>query len=263
VKSIILIFLFSFNCFAQTAREISPQSYQIYVRPQMINIQQDIQQVFLSFPGYPAEVFESQKIIDQLIITSDKLKLACPNFLSAVCMPQINEVIIQLRSLERVWWKFESKAQFNADGTIGGISGKHRWLAVLKTSITLKQRLEIEAMAIAAERTNKPWNSWEFRKMVHEIENMQNIMIIDFIPSRLQEDFRSAWTNFFRPLYKQTILTGNKAYLTENINKLNFYWNILNMKLTKRLRRTPEGMSSPLNAIQNRWNQVLRIYFGN
>jgi hypothetical protein len=126
----------------------------------------------------------------------------------------------------------------------------------------LKNKLEVETMVIGADRPHTAASTWDVRKSIQTIENMQDLMVIDFIPGRLQEDFRQAWMNFFRPLYKRTILLGQKSFVTENLTKLNFYWNLLNMKLTKRLRRTPEGMVGPLNAIQNRWNQILRIYFG-
>lgn len=260
----LILFLISFSAISADikTKDISSQSFQIYVRPQVVNIQQDIQNVFQSFPGYPSEVFQNQQSVDQLILLTDKLQSLCPDRLSKKCVTQLNLIILNLRSLERGWWDFESKTTFNTDSTIGGISGRHRWLSLSKIVIELKNKLEIEIMAIGAERPYSPWSTWEVRKSIQTIENMQDLMVIDFIPGRLQEDFRSAWMNFFRPLYKRTILLGNRAYLTENLTKLNFYWNILNMKLTKRLRRTPEGMLGSLNAIQNRWNQVLRVYFG-
>jgi hypothetical protein len=63
-------------------------------------------------------------------------------------------------------------------------------------------------------------------------------------------------------LQKHCVLSNNKTYFSKNLDSLNYYWNLLNMRLTKRLKRTPEGMSGPLNAIQNRWNQTLRVAFG-
>jgi len=263
VKFLLLLFL-SFNSFAidQKIKEISAQSFQVYVRPQVVNIYQDIQNVFLSFPGYPPEAFQNQQSVDQLLLQTDKLQALCPDRLSSACIPQLNLMLENLRTLERNWLHFEARAGFNADATIGGISGRHRWLSLYETTIDLKNRLEIEIIAIGAKRPKGRWSTWEVRKFVQTIENMQDLMIIDFIPGRLQKDFRQAWMNFFRPLYKRTILLGQKSFVSENLTKLNFYWNILNMKLTKKIRRTPEGMLGSLNAIQNRWNQILRIYFG-
>ena len=232
------------------------------MRPQVTSIQGDIQNVFESFPGYPSAVFRNQETIDRLILLTDKLEGLCPNRLTKACVPQLNLLIEHLRILERNWLSYEASAGFNTDATIGGISGRHRWLTLAEVAMELKNKLEVEIMAIGAERPYSPSSTWDVRKSVQTIENMQDLMVIDFIPGRLQEDFRQAWTNFFRPLYKRTILMGQRTYVRENLTKLNFYWNLLNMKLTKRLRRTPEGMLGPLNAIQNRWNQVLRIYFG-
>lgn len=227
-----------------------------------MSIQDDIKQVLESLPGYPTSVFHNQETVDRLILLTDKLQGLCPNRLTKNCLAQLNLIIENLRTLERNWLSFEAVAGFNTDATIGGISGRHRWLNLNEVAMELKNKLEVETMVIAAERPHKAPSTWDVRKSVQTIENMQDLMVIDFIPGRLQEDFRQAWMNFFRPLYKRTILMGQRPYVRENLTKLNFYWNLLNMKLTKRVRRKPEGMDSPLNAIQNRWNQILRIYFG-
>jgi hypothetical protein len=243
-------------------KDISDQSFQVHVRPQVMSIQDDLKQVLESFPGYPSSVFRNQETVDRLILLTDKLQGLCPNRLTINCLAQLNLIIENLRILERNWLSFEAVAGFNTDATIGGISGRHRWLTLNEVAMELKNKLEVETMVIGADRPHTAASTWDVRKSIQTIENMQDLMVIDFIPGRLQEDFRQAWMNFFRPLYKRTILLGQKSFVTENLTKLNFYWNLLNMKLTKRLRRTPEGMVGPLNAIQNRWNQILRIYFG-
>jgi len=51
-------------------------------------------------------------------------------------------------------------------------------------------------------------------------------------------------------------------FIATNLDQLNFYWNLLNMRLTKRMKNLPPGMTAPLNAIQNRWNQVVRTCYG-
>ena len=76
-------------------------------------------------------------------------------------------------------------AVFNTDATIGGISGRHRWLTLNEVAMELKNKLEVETMVIGAERPQTTASTWEVRKSIQTIENMQDLMVIEFIPGRL------------------------------------------------------------------------------
>lgn len=261
MKLLLFTLFFSSSIAAADGVNLSAQSFQIHVRPQLVNIQEDIKQILLTFPGYPAEVFTLQGLSDQLSSVTSEAQKLCSSRLQKSCLPQLNRAVILLRDMNRLWLAQEAKTNFPQSASLAPLVGKKSWNAINSAAGKLQLRLEAEALALQANRTSERMSIWEWRRRVSEIEDWQNLMVIDFIPGKLQDDFRQAWMNFFRPLYKQCVLGNNRAYLAKNLHSLNFYWNLLNMRLTKRLKKTPEGMSGPLNAIQNRWNQVLRVAF--
>jgi hypothetical protein len=256
----VILILLSIN--AYSAREVSAQSFQIHIRPQLVNIQEDIKQILLTFPGYPMDLFVAQSLTDQLTAHTVKAQTLCAGELKKNCLIPMYDAIKVLRELERVWLSQEGKIAFPANASIAVLNGKKRWNQIIMASSRLRSILESESLAIEADRYSKRLTIWDWRRRVDEIDGWQTLVMIDFIPGKLQEDFRQAWMNFFRPLQKHCVMNNNRAYFSQNLDSLNYYWNILNMRLTKRLKKTPEGMSGPLNAIQNRWNQTLRVAFG-
>jgi hypothetical protein len=258
----LLLFLWSLSVAAAPVRELNVGTFQVHVRPQLVGIQQDIQQIFLTMPGYPAEVFQALTLVDQLLAQSRIAKNVCPSQLQNNCLPQLQISLNVLRDLERLWMSHEGRASTATDASITTIAGRKRWLQMMEVARTLQAQLEAEALAIQAGRTGGRMNQWQWRKGVDEVEDYLDMVVVEFVPAKLQTDFRSAWMNFFRPVYKHCVLANNRRFLSRNLDSLNFYWNLLNLKLTKRLKKTPEGMLGPLNAIQNRWNQVMRVQYG-
>lgn len=250
------------SVFAAPVREINVSSFQVHVRPQLVGIHQDIQQIFLTMPGYPVEVFQALSLVDQLLAQSRAAHNICPRQLQSSCLPQLQTSLTILRDLERLWLSQETRASTAADASLTTLAGRKRWLQMMEAARKLQAQLEAQVLAIQAGRSGDRMNQWQWRRGVDEIEDWLDMVVIEFVPAKLQEDFRSAWMNFFRPLYKHCVLANNRLFLSRNMDSLNFYWNLLNLKLTKRLKKTPEGMSGPLNAIQNRWNQVMRIQYG-
>lgn len=259
----LLLLLWSLSALAAApVREINVNSFQVHVRPQLVGIHQDIQQIFMAMPGYPAEVFQALSLVDQLLSQAQSAQNVCPGKLQTTCLSQLQSSLIVLRDLERLWLTQEARFATPTDASLTALAGRKRWIQLMEAARNLRAHLEAEALAIQAERQGERMNMWQWRKSVDEIEDWIDMLIVEFVPGKLQEDFRSAWMNFFRPLYKHCVLDNNRRFLSRNLDSLNFYWNLLNLKLTKRLKKTPEGMSGPLNAIQNRWNQVMRVQYG-
>lgn len=258
----LLFLLCSLSAYAATpVRDINVNSFQVHVRPQLVGIHQDIQQIFQTMPGYPDEVFQALALVDQLLSQAQAAEKICPRKLQRACVPQLQSTLNVLRDLERLWLTQEGRFATPADASLTALAGRKRWLQMMQATRNLRAQLEAEVLAIQAERKGERMNMWQWRKGVDEIEDWIDMVIVEFVPGKLQEDFRSAWMNFFRPLHKHCVLANNRRFLSRNVESLNFYWNLLNLKLTKRLKKTPEGMSGPLNAIQNRWNQILRVQY--
>ena len=261
MRAFIFCWLFSLTTLAASP-PLSPSVFQTQVRPQLVGIDQDIQQIFLAMPGYPPQVLRAMDLVDQLLKQTQLATPLCPRELTTNCMPQIQQTLLLLRELDRLWLMQEIQAKPSTDASVGTLMGGRRWLQLSQTNLELKAGLEASALSLAAKRRLEILTMWHWKKLASEIDNWLNLLVIEYVPVRLQEDFRSAWMNFFLPLRRQAILANNPMFVTTNLDSLNFYWNLLNVKLTKRLKKTPDGMQAPLNAIQNRWNQVMRICFG-
>lgn len=259
---LLFILLLSPLALAEPVKVLPASTFQVYVRPQLVNIQQDIEQILLTFPGYPKEVFDAQRLVDELMNDAKMVQGLCPKKINQNCKPQVENTLQRLRELERQWIAQEGRITFSSDTSIAELAGKRRWIQMLKVVQDLRGKLEVEVLALSSQRSGSRITSFQIRKAVDELDSWQELMVVEYVPGRLQEDFRSAWMNFFRPLQKQCVLGNNRLFLSTNLESLNFYWNLLNVKLTKRLKKTPEGMIGPLNAIQNRWNQVMRTSFG-
>ncbi len=261
MKTLILFLICSAALAQSPERELSQATFQVHIRPQLVSIQQDIQQILLTFPGYPADVFASLKETDELSRLAVEAQASCVKTLDRACLPQLKGILKALRELDRVWLNAEARTVFPPSASLAVLVGKNRWHSFITEARALLALLESEVLALEAQRPSERLSIWELRRRASQLEGLANLMVIDFIPGKLQEEFRSAWMNFFRPLHKQCVQLNNRAFLVKNQGHLNFYWNLLNMRLTKRLKRTPEGMSGPLAAIQNRWNQVLKVGF--
>ena len=260
MKTWLLTFLICWPALSQV-RSLSPQVFQTHIRPQLVGIDQDIQQIFLAMPHYPAAILRALELVDQLQQQTIRGTNNCPSNISVNCQPQLQAALTILRELDRLWLEQEAKQKSSADASMTAVLGAQRWLQFYQSTERLRAAIEATLLALAAQR-KLPMNTWQWRRSSDEIDNWINLLVIEYVPQRLQEDFRSAWMNFFHPLRRQAILHGNSRYLSTNLDSLNFYWNLLNVKLTKRLKKTPDGMLSPLNAIQNRWNQVMRVCLG-
>jgi hypothetical protein len=254
------LFLISY-AFARTTA-VNPNSFQIHVRPQLVGINQDMQQIFQALPGYPPRLFHWLSLIDDLHAQVLRAAKTCPRVIDLSCKDQLQATLLVLRDIEREWLTSEAE-RAKGDIAINALAAGRRWLQLYQATQSLRAILEAELISLDAGRNSEqrlPHGQWY--KRVSEIRDWMDLLVIDYVTPKLQDDFRSAWMNFFRPIHKEAIHENNRHFLASNIDSLNFYWNLFNQKLTKRLKKTPEGMSGPLNAIQNRWNQVMRVHFG-
>jgi hypothetical protein len=71
-------------------------------------------------------------------------------------------------------------------------------------------------------------------------------------------DALDAELNYFYPVYKIIYSEMPNMHLAQNYKQYDFFWNQFNLKLTKRKKDTPKQAIHLLDAIQNRWNDVMR-----
>lgn len=244
------------------AQALSSASFQVHVRPQLVGIYQDFRQILATFTDYPNEILQLMNQMDDLRSAAQTLRQACPLRTELGCLSNLVKIQQELRDLDRLFIKYQGNVRFSEATGLAPIAGQRIWLRLDQTRDKLQRQVTVEILGLSAGRSGNRLSSVELLRMTDEIEAYGDLLVVEFIPPKFQVDFRSAWMNFFRPLHRYAEREGRAVFLTSNLDQLNFYWNLLNMRMTKRLKKTPEGMGGPLNAIQNRWNQVMRINYG-
>jgi hypothetical protein len=240
---------------------LSVASFQVHVRPQMVGILQDFRQLLATFEGYPSQILELAGPMDNLQEAVRALARQCPTRLTRECQDSIKSVLTELRRQEGTMLRMQAQVRF-PDGGIATLRGLEAANDFERARGRLAHLLESELLAVTARNSTPRPPTARVVKMASELGTHHALMLIAFIPPRFRDDFESGWLNFFRPLQLYARGEPGAAFITTNLEQLNFYWNLLNMRLTKRTKNLPPGMSGPLNAIQNRWNQVVRTCYG-
>lgn len=241
--------------------KLSTGSFQIHVRPQLVGIYQDFRQILNTFTDYPPEAIQLISSMDRLRGMAHSLRAKCPLKPEIECLDTLLKIQKESRDLEWLFLHYQTNTHYHPNSGISPLVGLRIWLKLEKDRSKLQRLLDVEILCLSAARKSERASTAEMTKLIDQMESYSDLLVVEFIPPKYQEDFRSAWMNFFRPLHRHAELEGRTVFLTSNLKSLNFYWNLLNMRMTKRVKKTPEGMSGPLNAIQNRWNQVMRVIF--
>jgi hypothetical protein len=97
-------------------------------------------------------------------------------------------------------------------------------------------------------------------KQIDELQTVLSLAVVEYIPYGYREDFRHFYFDFVHPIELQVSKNNNYEFLNRNVSALNFAINLLNQNLTKRNKKTPEGMAPYLSLIHNRWNSLIRYY---
>lgn len=243
--------------------ELSQGTFQLHIKPQLVGIFQDFRQVLISLPDYPREMLALQDLMQKQTDNARSLERICPQRPTIDCQQTLQEMLDGLHSMEKLFLTFQGHPHYPMAIGLSPFSGLRLWMSFEKSRARLESMIQVELLSLGAGNSKaRPWSTDDIILIVDHLSALQDLLIVEFIPPRYQDDFRSAWSNFFRPLHHQAEKAGNRQYLMKNKEALNFYWNLLNMRMTKRLKLLPEGMQQPLNAIQNRWNQVMRISNG-
>lgn len=246
---------------SQSHAKLSSGSFQIHVRPQLVGIYQDFKQILNTFTDYPTEAVQLIASMDRLRENAYSLRAKCPLKPEMECMDTLLKIQKEARDLEWLFLHYQSNTHYHPTSGISPLTGLRIWLKMDKDRSKLQRFIDIEILCLSASRASERASTAEITKLIDQMESYSDLLVVEFIPPKYQEDFRSVWMNFFRPLHRHAELEGRIEFLTSNLQSLNFYWNLLNMRMTKRVKKTPEGMSGPLHAIQNRWNQVMRVIY--
>ncbi len=253
-----LLLLISFQAHAQ--KSISAATFQTHVRPILSGILSDFYQMITLFPDFPKELIGVLDEIDELHGEKELILEKCPRYLNLICLQNINKVRarlvgIQARTIELI---SHQKMSYNLHmNPISGIRTSYDFQIEMEE---LKGLLDNSSLILKAQANQKKPTHHIIKKM-DELSTYVSLTVVEYVPFSYREEFRHFYFNFVHPIQQQISKHQNYEFLNRNINSLNFALNLLNQNLTKRNKKTPEGMAPYLSTIHNRWNSMLRYYF--
>ncbi len=241
-------------------KQISSQAFQANVRPVLSGILNDFYQMMTLFPDFPKELMVLVDQMDSLTLDKEDLRLKCPRVLAKPCLENITSLrnklsLIQAKTLELFsGQKMSPTLHLNSLAGLRLINEFHMGLE------EVKGQLDNSEFMIKAQVSHKR-DTYQILKSLDELNTYLSLSVVEYVPYLYKEEFRHFYFNFVHPIQQQISKNQNYEFLNRNVNSLNFAINLLNMNLTKRNKKTPEGMAPFLSLIHNRWNSLLRYYF--
>lgn len=255
---LLLLMLSSTNAFAQ--KQINRDAFMGRVRPVLNGILNDFYQMISLFPDFPKEIIPLVHELDTLGPEKEILKDLCPSLITKACRKEIQSLRDKLMKIKTLSTNVMAKQKMPSSLYMNTISG-YRLIARFDAELEeAKGLLDNTAFLISAEIPQKR-QTYTLIKELDELDTIISLAIVEYIPYQYKEDFRHFFFGFIHPVQIQIARNLNYEFIHRNIDSLNFSWNLLNMNLTKRNKKTPEGMAPYLSLIHIRWNSLLRIYF--
>lgn len=256
--SLVFLLLFSLPAFAQ--KTLGKDTFQVNVRPVLNGIINDFYQMIVHFPDFPKEIVPLIQELEALAPEKDNLREACPRLINKKCdgsLKNIREKLVRLKGLS-----FGVLTQLKLAQTpyLNSVSGL-RFVTDFDLELeNIKGNLDNTSFLLASGIPQKK-ETYEVIKKLDELSTLISLSIVEYVPYLYREDFRHFYFNFIHPIQEQVPKVKNFEFMNRNIHSLNFAFNLLNMNLTKRNKKTPEGMGPYLATMHNRWNSILRYYY--
>lgn len=257
---LLLPFIFFMSFAAQAQKSLNPATFQANVRPVLSGIMSDFYQMITLFPDFPKELVSVVEEIDDLHGLKEELRQLCPRQLQISCLENINQLRSKLSTIEARTLELVARQQMSSSlhlNTLPGMRTTNEFMLILEK---IKGELDNSALIIKA-GANQKKSTFDVIKQIDELCTYVSLTVVEYIPFTYKEEFRHFYFNFIQPVQQQISKRQNYEFLNRNINSLNFALNLLNQSLTKKNKKTPEGMAPYLSLIHNRWNSLLRYYF--
>jgi hypothetical protein len=258
MMKLLLIFCFLFPT-AWAQKTVSGDVFQIQIRPVLKSIVSDFYQMISLFPDFPGSIVSIVDEVSKIQNEKDVLTQKCPQRLGKECSAEINRMRLSLLNAQMLTLKLLSQYRPGSNLYITSQAGI-RTLQTLGLKIeSIKGELDNLSLILLAKAKHKKL-TYDLIKSLDDLNTYASLSVIEFVPFQYQSDFRHFYFNFIHPIELQMNKKKNYEFLNRNINSLNFALNLLNQNLTKRNKKTPEGMSPYLSVMHNKWNSLLRYY---
>ena len=259
MKIFIYFFLF-FSLQAQAQKNLSSQTFQSSVRPILSGILSDFYQMITLFPDFPKELVSIIDEIDDLHGEKELIREKCPRTLELSCLENITNLRNRLVGVQSKTLELISRQKMSASlhmNPLAGIRTTNEFMLELEE---IKGTLDNAALILKAGALQKK-PTFQVIKKIDGLSTFVSLTVVEYIPFSYKEIFRDFYFNFVHPVQQQISKNNNYLFINRNIATLNFALNLLNQNLTKRNKKTPEGMAPYLSVIHNRWNSIIRYYY--
>lgn len=253
-----LFLFFSQSIYAQ--RTLGRDSFMLNVRPVLNGILSDFYQMIALFPDYPKGLNALIQELETLTLDKETLRETCPRLINVKCSSSIKSLRTKLFRIQALSMDVLTLQRMSQSLNINSLSGL-RIMAEFDSELEeIRGHLDNGAFLMSAQIPHKR-ETYFILKELDKLTTLISLAVVEYIPYNYQNDFRHFLFNFVYPVQVQISKNKNYEFLNRNVNTLNFAINLLNMNLTKRNKKTPEGMAPFLSVIHNRWNSLLRYYF--
>lgn len=255
---ILLSFLITSQAWAQ--KKLSAQVFQSNVRPALSGILNDFYQMVSLFPDFPKELIVVIDAVDELQNEKALLQEKCPHLINPICLENLNAVKAKLSNIAAKTMSLASHQKMSGAlhiNTISGIRLSNDFFVALEE---IKGRIDNIAFKLKAQVSTKD-PTHQLIKQLDQLSTLLSLSVVEYVPYTYKDDFRHFYFNFVHPVQQHISKSQNFEFLNRNVNSLNFALNLLVQNLTKRNKKTPDGMAPYLNLVHNRWNSILRYYF--
>ena len=255
---ILSLFFLSFESHAQ--KKLGPEQFQSSVRPVLSGILSDFYQMISLFPDFPRELITIIDEIDEIQSEKAYLLEKCPKRLGKSCLENINKLRGRFISIQAKSYKLITNQKMSSNLSINPLAGIRSTNEFQFKLEAIKGELDNASLIISA-GANQKKETYQLLKKMDELNTYASLTVVEYIPYSYQTEFRHFYFNFIHPMQLHISQNTNYEFFNRNIGSLNFSINLLNQNLTKRNKKTPEGMGPFLALMHNRWNSILRYYY--
>ena len=245
---------------ASAQHTIGAQSFQVSVRPSLNAILNDFYQMIVLFPDVPRELVNILDNLDHYNELKMGLLQDCPRLVEKKCLPGIDALRKKLSEIDSKTIGLVGRRNLANTKYLTSLSGTRVMGDFQESLEVLRAKLDNIAFLIKADIPLRQETS-PLVKRVDELSTYTSLAVVEYIPFEYKEEFRHFFFGFVHPLRLQLGKPTTYEFVNQNIRDLNFALNLLNQSLTKRNKKTPDGMAPYLATIHNRWNGILRYYY--
>lgn len=239
-------------------QDLTQYEYVRYVRPQLKSIIQDYKTLVIllndDLKDFKANINSFRSLID----LSSSFENLCKTMESQNCSDSLKEIHKEFLNLIKIFDKQQillSQQDIEVDKQI------RAWHLLENVRLdVINSFFKIDSALVSNQLKAK--NIISAKDIFHHVEKnyiLFNLFLLENSHKDFKNPLHSYWISFIRPVYKYVLIRDNKEYFQNNLNELNFRWNELNVYLTKKNKNLPKRVTTLVNVMHNRWNNILKV----